>query len=72
MSPADAAAAARLELALEMFDDGVAIMRENLVRTHPAWSSDQIDAALDAWLAHRPGAEHGDGVGEPGTWPRSK
>jgi hypothetical protein len=65
-------AAARLEMALEMHEDGVMIMRENLVRRHPGESADEIEARLAAWLAERPGAEVGDGVGVPGRWPRSQ
>ena len=63
--------AARLESALAMWQDGVDIMRENLRRRDPAASPEAIEAALDAWLTTRPGAEHGDGDGVPGTWPRT-
>lgn len=58
-------AAARLRAALEMFDDGVALMRQNLRRAHPDAAEDEIERRLRAWLRHRPGAEDGDGVGTP-------
>ncbi|HTJ45394.1 MAG TPA: hypothetical protein VL463_24985 [Kofleriaceae bacterium] len=64
------ATAARLEMALEMFDDGVMIMRENLQRRYPEESAEEIEARLGAWLAERPGAESGDGVGVRAPWPR--
>lgn len=61
----DDAAAARLRAALEMFDDGVALMRQNLRRADPEASEEEIERRLRAWLRHRPGAEHGDAVGTP-------
>jgi hypothetical protein len=27
---------------------------------------------VQAWLLHRPGAEHGDAVGHPIPWPRPR
>lgn len=60
-TPAD-----RLEDALEMWEDGVCIMRENLRRRRPEASDGEIEAALDAWLKDRPG--DADGVVVP--WPR--
>lgn len=53
----------RLEIALEMWEDGVAIMRENLRRRAPDATEQEIELALDAWLVTRPGAEHGDAEG---------
>ncbi|CAN5462445.1 hypothetical protein BH23ACT9_BH23ACT9_29150 [soil metagenome] len=53
-------AAVRLRLALAMHDEGVAMMRLNLVRRHPDEDDAQIDARLDAWLLTRPGAIRGD------------
>ena len=60
----------RLEYALEMWDDGVCIMRESLRRRSPAASAAEIEASLDAWLTTRSGAEHGDGDGVVVAWPR--
>ncbi len=62
--------ASRLEAALEMWDDGVLIMRENLRRRNPGASEEQIEDALDRWLTTRPGAEFGDSDGVPVPWPR--
>ena len=67
----DRAAAERLRLALDMFATGEAIMRQNLRRRHPAARDEEIEAMLQAWRLERPGAETGDGDGEPGKWPRA-
>ena len=66
-TPAD-----RLESALEMWEDGVCIMRENLRRRFPTASADEIEVALDTWLRTRSGAEHGDGEGIVVAWPRPR
>lgn len=66
-TPAD-----RLRSALEMWEDGVCIMRERLRRLHPSASNDQIEAELDRWLATRPGAEYGDSDGVVVAWPRPR
>ena len=58
-------AARRLQAALDMFDDGVALVRARLVREHPTVSPEEIDALVQRWLMTRPGAEHDDGVGRP-------
>jgi hypothetical protein len=63
--------AERLRLALDLFAAGEAVMRQNLRRRFPGASESEIDRRLFAWLAERPGAEHGDAVGRPGTWPRA-
>ncbi len=64
------AAARRLRLALEMYEAGVAMRRRTLRREDPDASEREIAERLNAWLQTRPGAEHGDAVGRPGTWPR--
>jgi hypothetical protein len=46
-------------------------VRARLEREHPDASSAEISRLLDSWLASRPGAEHGDGVGRPVAWPRT-
>jgi hypothetical protein len=53
----------KLEIALELFESGVAMMRETLKREHPSESESQIDERLRRWIRHRPGAEDGDCVG---------
>lgn len=55
----------RLRLALEVFESGVDLMRQNLRRERPAASDTEIEAALVQWLRTRPGAEHGDAPGRP-------
>jgi hypothetical protein len=60
----------KLEMSLDMFAYGCDMMRESLRRAHPTAGDDAIEELLRAWLRTRPGAEHGDGVGRPGTWPR--
>lgn len=70
MSPRDAeAAAARLRLALDLFEAGEQMMRLTLRRRHPDENEAEIESRLAAWLHERPGAEHGDAEGLPGTWP---
>ena len=64
------AAAGRLRAALELFETGVAMMRQRLRREHPEWSDTELEAHLVQWLQDRPGAEHGDAVGRPVPWPR--
>lgn len=59
----------RLRTALTLFDDGVRLMRANLRRGHPDATEAEIERLVDHWLAERPGAEHGDGVGRPRPLP---
>ncbi len=49
--------------ALDLFETGLDLMRENLRRNHPGASEDQIERLLHEWLLERPGAESGDCVG---------
>jgi hypothetical protein len=50
---------------LDLFETGVAMMRQNLRRAHPNADQHEIDALLHAWLTERPGAENGDAEGTP-------
>ncbi|MFN8524538.1 MAG: hypothetical protein U0821_15685 [Chloroflexota bacterium] len=71
MATSDHAAIQRkFQQTIELHRVGVALMRQNLRRQHPEESEAQIDERLRAWMHHRPGAEHGDAAGVPGTWPR--
>ncbi len=63
-------AAARLRLALELFEAGLEMMRQKLRRDHRDLADHEIEARLAAWLRERPGAEFGDAVGRRVTWPR--
>lgn len=60
----------RLRATIQLHEDGVRLMRQNLRRQQPDATDDEIEERLGEWLSERPGAEHGDGVGRPGTWPR--
>jgi hypothetical protein len=60
--------AERLRQALDLYDVGVDVMRQNLRRQHPDAGEEEIDALLAAWLEQRPGAEHGDAEGSPVDW----
>lgn len=53
----------KLRIALELFESGVAMMRETLKREHPTESEAQIEKRLRQWIRDRPGAEDGDCVG---------
>jgi hypothetical protein len=66
LSPAE-----KLRIAIELHEVGRDLMRQNLRRRHPDADAASIEAMLVAWLQTRPGAEHGDCDGRPGTWPRS-
>jgi len=60
----------KLQIALELFESVVAMMRETLKRRHPNESDAQIEERLRQWIRHRPGAEDGDCAGrkiEPST-----
>ena len=62
--------AIRLDLAFDLFETGEAMMRAVLRRRRPGASAATIEDEVRAWLATRPGAEHGDGQGVPASWPR--
>lgn len=49
---------------LDLFEMGVALMRQNLRRAAPEAPDDEIDRRLRQWLHERPGAEFGD-CGDP-------
>ena len=63
-------AAARLRVALELFEAGLEMKRQKLRRDHPDLTGDEIEARVAAWLRERPGAEFGDAEGRRVTWPR--
>jgi hypothetical protein len=65
-------AALRLHLAFEMFEAGVALMRQNLRRRHPDLDEAAIDRLVGAWLQDRPGAPYGDTAGRPCEFPRRR
>lgn len=63
-------AAARLRMALDLFETGAEMMRQKLRRDHPDLADHEVEARLGSWLRERPGAEFGAAVGRPATWPR--
>ncbi|HXV61245.1 MAG TPA: hypothetical protein VEK15_11165 [Vicinamibacteria bacterium] len=67
LSPAE-----RFRIAMDLFQAGVDMMRQNLKREDPHATEEQIEERLRAWLGHRPGAEFGDSAGRPGEWPRKR
>jgi hypothetical protein len=50
---------------LDLFETGVELMRQNLRRSHPNATQQEIERRLDNWLRDRPGAKFGDCSGEP-------
>lgn len=54
-----------MRTALELGDLAVRMMRQNLRRRSPGASEEEIEAALQAWVRTRPGAEYGDCDGRP-------
>ena len=52
--------AAKLLIALGLFRDGEALMRQNLRRSRPGASDHEVEQDLLAWVRIRPGAVHGD------------
>lgn len=55
---------------LDLFEAGLALMRQNLRRTHSDATDDEIDHRLREWLQSRPGAEEGDSCGRPAALSR--
>jgi hypothetical protein len=51
-----------------MHHDGIALMRENLRRRHPAANGEELDALLERWLLDRPA----DAPGRRVSWPRRR
>jgi hypothetical protein len=67
---AESAAAERMRIALELAELAEAMLRQRLRRDRQGITEDEIDALVQAWREHRPGAEHGDAEGTPVAWPR--
>ena len=53
-------AAQAFRTALDLFEAGIDLMRQNLERAHPDADAAEVERLLAAWLHHRPGAELGD------------
>ena len=65
MPPAPGSVADAFQITLDLFDTGLALMRQNLRRSHAGASDEEIERLLHEWLLHRPGAESGDCPGRP-------
>ncbi|HCT77506.1 MAG TPA: hypothetical protein DGG94_21395 [Micromonosporaceae bacterium] len=63
--PDQSAAAARLRLALEMYEFGEQAQRSRLRRLRPTATDEEIEKAVRAWRVSRPGAPMGDAIGRP-------
>ncbi|MFL6192950.1 MAG: hypothetical protein ACJ75H_02170 [Thermoanaerobaculia bacterium] len=63
-------ASRRFRTAMDLFEAGIAMMRQNLRRQFPDADEKEIATRLALWLRERPGAEHGDCEGRPVDWPR--
>ena len=64
--------AENLRVSLALSEDGFAMKRQQFRRRFPEADEVEIDRMFRAWLQDRPGAEYGDGVGTPVTWPRRR
>lgn len=68
--PAVETPAERMRIAFELHELAEAMLRQGWLRRHPGATEPEVEAAVSAWLASRPGAEHGDCEGRPVPWPR--
>ena len=66
------AVAERVRTTLELVALAEDMIRAKVLRENPEATVAEIEEAIGRWYAHRPGAEQGDGVGRPGTWPRQR
>jgi hypothetical protein len=65
MNPASPSVSDSFRATLDLFQTGVDVIRQNLVRRHPDATPTEIDRLVQAWLHERPGAEAGDCPGRP-------
>lgn len=63
----DADPATRLRAALDLYEVGEGMLRQQIRRDRPSATTTQIDEAIADWLQQRPGAEHGDHPGPRST-----
>jgi hypothetical protein len=62
--------AKRFWMAGQLFETARALRRQQIRRAFPGISPEELKRHIAAWLAERPGAENGDGVGRVVPWPR--
>jgi hypothetical protein len=60
MAKTAASIAQAFQTTLDLFETGLALMRQNLKRADPEANDQEIDRRLRQWLHERPGAESGD------------
>ena len=65
MAPLPHSPAKAFQAALDLFETGVTLMRQNLRREYPAATPAEVERRLADWLRTRPGAEFGDSAGRP-------
>lgn len=63
MTGGSSSPSARMRIALDLFELAEMILRQKLRRTRPGDSETEVEAAVRAWRAARPGAERGDAPG---------
>lgn len=56
----DPAMMERMRTTFELYELAEQMMRQKLRRQNPGASEEEIEEGIQAWLHHRPGAEHGD------------
>ena len=59
-----------LEITFELTELGARMRAERFRREHPGATELEVQAAVRAWFALRPGAPDGDAFGRPVVWPR--
>ena len=59
-----------LETIFALFEMAVRMRGERHRSDHPEATEAEVDAVVQAWLSHRPGAEFGDAEGVPGDLAR--
>ncbi len=67
-----AAASARFQATMDLFEAAEEMVRQNALRQNPSASKEELEAAVCEWLNDRPGAEFGDADGHPVPWPRPR
>ena len=72
VSRSSAIAVEKLRLTLDLYLAGEEMFRARIRRRFPAASEAEIERRIQEWLRDRPGAENGDGVGRPVSWPRPR
>ncbi len=60
----------KLRIAIDLADLAQRMMLQKLRRDHPQESEQEVLSRLERWMHTRPGAEHGDCIGRPISWPR--